>query len=661
MAERDPRLEQNAVETIRFLAVDAIEKAASGHPGMPMGMADSAFVLWDRFLRHDPTRPDWPGRDRFLLSAGHGSMLLYALLHLSGYDLPLEQLQRFRQWDSRTPGHPERGLTPGVETTTGPLGQGFGNGVGLALAAKLLGARLNTDDFAPIDWRVYALVSDGDLMEGVAAEVASLAGHLQLGNLIALYDDNHISIEGETELAFSEDVAARFAAYGWHVQRTDGHDRQAVAAAFEQALADERPSLICARTHIAFGSPGKQDTAAAHGAPLGAEEVAATKRARNWPLEPTFHVPEAVGALFAARREALTRQRQAWERDFAAWRQRHPERARLWDALHQPQRADTILPALIEAAGDAPAATRALSGKVLNKAAEHYPGLIGGSADLAPSNKTLLADQGSVGRGDFGARNLHFGIREHGMAAMLNGMALSDALIPYGGTFLVFADYMRPSIRLAALVGLGPIYVFTHDSIFVGEDGPTHQPIEQLASLRCIPNLVVYRPADGLETAAGWATALSRRNAPTALVLSRQKLPPLQRPTSFQTSDALRGAYVLVEEKDGVEAAVVASGSEVAPAAEAAAALGIRCVSMPSRELFFDLPQAERDALLPPHFAKAAVEASRDPGWYQLVGSGGLVYGLDRFGASAPAPELGARLGFDDASILEALRGWLES
>ncbi len=661
MAEHDPDEEQTAVNSIRFLAVDGVEKARSGHPGMPMGMADCAFVLYYNFLRHDPTRPDWPGRDRFVLSAGHGSMLLYAMLHLSGYDLSLEDLQSFRQWKSRTPGHPERGDTPGVETTTGPLGQGFANGVGLALAAKMLGARLSTDDFSPVDWRVFGIVSDGDLMEGVASEAASLAGHFELGNLIYLYDDNRISIEGSTGLTFTEDVAVRFEAYGWHVQRVDGHDREAVARAIEQAVAaSDRPSVICARTHIAYGSPNKQDSAKSHGSPLGAEAVEATKKALGWPVEPSFHVPDSVRGTCEARKKELVAEREAWELKFSEWRASHPDRAALWDRLHHPEAPDGLLADLVAAAGDGPAATRVQSGRVLQKAAELYPGLIGGSADLAPSNNTEISGQGSVAAGDFGARNIHFGVREHAMGSIMNGMAVSGGVIPFGGTFLVFADYMRPAIRLASLIGLGAIYVFTHDSIFVGEDGPTHQPIEQLASLRCIPGLAVFRPADAVETAAGWTAALQRRDAPTALVLTRQKLPVIERPAGFRPEHVLRGAYTLVAEQNEKKAVVVATGSEVAPAAAAARELGIRCVSMPSVELFLAQPEDFRKSLLPEGWKKATVEASHDPGWHRFAGPDGLVIGIDRFGASAPAVDMAKHYGFTDEAIWKKLSAWIE-
>ncbi len=654
------KLEQLAVNTIRMLSVDAVEKAQSGHPGMPMGMADCAFVLFHRFLRHDPTKPDWPGRDRFILSAGHGSVLLYSLLHLYGYELGIDDLKNFRQWGSHTPGHPERDCAPSVETTTGPLGQGFGNSVGLALAGKLLGARLNTPDFRPADWRVFTLASDGDLMEGLSAEAASLAGHLKLDNLVVLYDDNRISIEGPTDLAFSEDVGRRFEAYGWQVQHVDGHDREQVGSALKRAaLQNDRPAIICARTHIACGSPKKQDSAASHGAPLGPDEVQATKQALNWPRESAFWVPDDVRELFAERARQLQEQRRDWEEKFEEWCRAHPDKKALFNRLHNREIPGGLLDELVRFAGTAKsAATRAHSGKALQRAAEILPGLVGGSADLAPSNKTRIEDSPSVCAGDFSGRNLHFGVREHAMAAMLNGMALSGGLIPYGGTFLVFSDYMRPSIRLAAMMGLGVIYVFTHDSIFVGEDGPTHQPVEHLAALRAVPNLVVYRPADALETAAGWALALKRKDGPTALVLTRQKVPPLERPAGFRPEDALSGAYVLCEEKEKHRMAVVATGSEVSPALQAAKELGIRAVSMPSLELFLSLPEKARQKILPADFPVAVVEASRDAGWYRLAGKDGLVIGMDRFGASAPAEELGRRFGFTGEAILERLREW---
>jgi len=495
----------------------------------------------------------------------------------------------------------------------------------------------------------------------VAAEAASLAGHLRLGNLIFLYDDNHISIEGPTALAFSEDVPRRFEACGWWVTRADGHDREAVSRSLEQAAAQgDRPALICARTHIGFGSPAKQDRESCHGAPLGADEVRATKAARGWPLEPAFHVPPEVRRLLEHRKAERAAASRAWDERFAAWRARNPDRAALWDRLHTAAPPAGLFEELVAAAGHEAQATRALSGKVLQRAAALLPGLVGGSADLGPSNNTELKGAGSVGPGSFGARNLHFGVREHAMGAIMNGLALSGALVPYGGTFLVFADYMRPAMRMAALMGLRAVYVLTHDSIFLGEDGPTHQPIEHLASLRAIPNLRVFRPADPLETGAAWALALERLDGPTALVLSRQKLPVLERPAAFQPEHVRRGGYVLVEERPGAPAAVVvATGSEVAPAAAAARALGIRAVSMPSVELFLAQPAGERAAVLPPGARVAVVEASRDLGWHRLVGPDGLVVGMQGFGASGPAEALAEHFGFTQAQIHARLAAWL--
>jgi transketolase len=516
-----------------------------------------------------------------------------------------------------------------------------------------------------VDWRVFTIASDGDLMEGVASEAASLAGHLKLSNLIVLYDDNKISIEGSTDLTFSEDVGKRFDAYGWHIQHIDGHDHKELESALQRAVLERavletsRPSIICARTHIAYGSPKLQDSADSHGAPLGKDEVRATKEALGWPTEPAFAVPDDVRALFAGRAEGLQEERQDWEENFKKWRKAHPDRAALFDRLHNKEIPGGLLDDLVKFAGSDKAATRALSGKVLQRAAEILPGLIGGSADLAPSNKTMVKDSPSISSEDFSARNLHFGVREHAMAAMLNGMALSGGLIPYGGTFLVFSDYMRPSIRLAAMMELPVVYVFTHDSIFVGEDGPTHQPVEHVAALRAIPNLLVYRPADALETAVGWALAVQRNDGPTALILTRQKVPPLERPKDFKPEDALAGAYVLCKEKDNRKKAVVATGSEVSPALAAALKLGIRAVSMPSVELFLSLPEGERKKILPEDFSVAVVEASRDAGWHQLVDKTGLIIGMDRFGASAPGSELGKQFGFTDEAILKKLSEWV--
>jgi len=657
-------LDRLTANTIRFLAADAVEKAKSGHPGMPMGMAEVACVLWTRFLRYQPLDPAWPDRDRFVLSAGHGSMLLYAMLHLAGYDLPMSELERFRQLGSRTPGHPEFGLTPGVETTTGPLGQGFGNGVGMALAAKMLAARVGDAGFAPVSHRVFGIVSDGDLMEGVASEAASLAGHWGLGNLIYVYDDNRISIEGETSLAFTEDVAARFAAYGWHVERADAHDPEAVAAALERAVAErERPSLVVARSHIGYGAPKKQDSREAHGEPLGAAELAAAKRALGWPESPAFLVPAEVRERFAARAAALRPEYERWQREFAAWRARDAAGADRWDALTARRVPADLFDRLVEKAPAGAAATRAHGNAVLQQAAARVPALAGGSADLEPSTKTRIQDSPSVQRGAFAGRNLHFGIREHGMGAILNGMALSGSFIPYGSSFLVFTDYCRPAIRLSALMKLPVIWVFTHDSIFLGEDGPTHEPVEHLASLRLIPNLLVIRPADGLETAAAWGLALERQGGPTLLALSRQTLPPLARPASFAAADLRRGAGVVRESAASGAITLIATGSEVSLAIEAAARLeaegvAARVVSMPAPQRFLEQDAAWRDHLLPAGGRRVVVEAGATGGWHAIAGDRGLVIGLDRYGESAPLDALREHFGFTPEAVARRVREW---
>ena len=660
---RLPNLDELCINTIRTLAMDAVERAKSGHPGMPMGAAPMAYVLWTRFLRHNPGDPAWPNRDRFVLSAGHGSMLLYALLHLTGYDLSLEELRNFRQWESKTPGHPEHGLTPGVEATSGPLGQGFGNGVGMAIAERFLAAHFNRPGHTIVDHFTYSIVSDGDLMEGVASEAASLAGHLKLGKLIYLYDDNHITIDGDTNLAFSENVTQRFEAYGWQVQEVEGNDLRALTNALSAARAEiNRPSLLRVRTHIAFGSPNKQDTAAAHGSPLGKAEVELTKKALGWPEEPDFYVPPEALYLF---REAVERgqaQQAQWQARFDAYRTAFPELAAEWQRGLKgelpPGWAESLpqfLPAGSELATTT-LATRTASGKVLNALATVLPTLIGGSADLAGSNETVLINQEEFHLSPSG-RNFHFGIREHAMGAILNGLALHGGVRPYGGTFLVFADYMRPAIRLAALSRLPVVYVFTHDSIGVGEDGPTHQPIEHLASLRAIPNLTVIRPADAAETAVAWRVALERAG-PVALVLTRQKVPVLDR-TQFAPADlAAKGAYILAEaEKTPLRVILLASGSEVHPALQARALLeakgiGTRVVSMPSWELFAEQPKSYREELLPPWIhARLAVEAASPFGWREFVGDRGDVLGMERFGASAPGPVLFAKFGFTAENI----------
>ncbi len=662
------RLDELSINTIRTLAMDAVEKAKSGHPGMPMGAAAMAYVLWTRFLRHNPRNPQWPNRDRFVLSAGHGSMLLYSLLHLTGYDLALDELKQFRQWGSRTPGHPEHGHTPGVEATTGPLGQGFGNGVGMAIAERYLAAYFNRPGYPLVDHFTYGIVSDGDLMEGVASEAASLAGHLKLGKLIYLYDDNRIPIEGETSLAFSENVSERFAAYGWHVQEIDGNDLAAVTNALTSAQAElERPSLIRAHTHIAYGSPHKQDTAGAHGSPLGADEVKQTKEALGWPIEPAFYIPEESLAHF---REAVARgaAREAdWQARIDAYAAAFPDLAQQWRQMmnHElPPGWETALPQF--SADQGGLATRQASGKVLNSIASRLPALIGGSADLAPSTDTLLKDSEGFQVSPHG-KNFHFGIREHGMGAVLNGMALHGGIRPYGATFLVFSDYMRPSIRLAAMTKLPVTYVFTHDSIGLGEDGPTHQPIEHLAALRAIPNLVVLRPADANETAAAWRVALERTDGPVALILTRQKLPTLDRGKYPSAGLVSKGAYILADaEKAAPRIILIATGSEGSLSLEAkklldAKGIATRVVSMPSWMLFRAQDKSYRDAVLPPSIkARLAIEAASPMGWIEFTGEAGGVVGIERFGASAPGEVVMKQYGFTAENVAaraEALLG----
>jgi transketolase len=639
-------LDKICINTIRLLSADAVEKAKSGHPGMPMGAAGMAYVLWMRFLRHNPVNPHWPDRDRFVLSAGHGSMLLYSLLHLTGYDLSLDELKNFRQWGSRTPGHPEHGLTAGVETTTGPLGQGFANGVGMAMAERFLAAKFNRPGCEIVDHYTYGIVSDGDLMEGISHEAASLAGHLGLGKLIYLYDDNRISIEGSTDLAFTEDRPARFAAYNWHVQNVDdGNDLNAVEAAISAARSEKRrPSLICVRTHIGFGSPNKQDTAGAHGEPLGPEEIKQVKKLLDWPEQPDFYLPEDALARFRHSIEEGKALESDWQKTMAAYRDAHPDLAKLWDQWltgELPAGWDANIPVFDP--DEKGVATRVASGKVLNAIAARVGNLIGGSADLAPSTKTLIADEHDFKPDRYDQRNLRFGVREHAMGGILNGMSLHGGLIPYGATFLVFSDYMRPAIRLAALSGQRIIYVFTHDSIGLGEDGPTHQPIEHLAALRAVPDLTVIRPCDANETAEAWRMALENRKGPTALVLSRQNLPILNRQKLSPAEGLRRGAYI-IEEAAGAEPdlILIASGSEVQialAAAEILAKKGVaaRTVSMPSWELFERQPQDYRLTVFPPDVrARIALEAGRPQGWHRYVGLEGAVAALDHFGASAP-------------------------
>ncbi|MEW6028328.1 MAG: transketolase [Chloroflexota bacterium] len=632
-------LQSHAINTLRFLSADAVQQANSGHPGLPMGAAAMAFTLWTRHLRHNPRNPRWPGRDRFILSGGHGSMLLYSLLHLTGYDLSLDELKNFRQWGSLTPGHPEYGLTPGVEMTTGPLGQGFATGVGMAVAAAHLAAIYSPDLF---DNFIYAIVTDGDLMEGVASEAASLAGHLQLGKLVYLYDDNHISIDGSTDLAFTEDRVARFAAYGWHVQKVDdGNDVDAIDRAILAAKADPRPSLIAVRTTIGYGAPKKQGTHKVHGEPLGEEELNAAKDNLGWPKEPRFFIPGDVAEFFCEAVERGQKLEADWQARLAEYQRANPEKGaelkrRLDGKL--PKGWEKALP--VFPADPKGMATRAASGKVVNALAPVLPELLGGSADLAPSNNTKIEGSPAFQKDSPQGRNFHFGVREHGMAAALNGMALFGGLIPYGGTFLVFSDYARPAIRIAALSHIPSIFVFTHDSIGLGEDGPTHQPVEHLAALRAIPNLTVIRPADANETAQAWKTAIENRHGPTLLALTRQNLPIL--PVG-QIGNLSHGAYVLKDfGRKKPELILMASGSEVSLVLEAAQKLAeagrsVRVVSFPSWELFEKQDAAYRESVLPKKIqARLAVEAGVSFGWERYVGSSGRVISIERFGASAP-------------------------
>jgi transketolase len=649
-------------DALRVLAMDAVQKAESGHPGMPMGMADAAVVLWTRFLKFDPQNPEWPDRDRFVLSAGHGSMLLYGLLHLAGYDLPMEELLAFRQRGSRTPGHPEHGLTPGVETTTGPLGQGIGNAVGMALAERWLATRFNRPGFSIVEHHTYVIASDGDMMEGVSHEACALAGHLGLGRLIVLWDDNGISIDGPTSLAFGEDVVARFAAYGWQTCRVDGHDPEAVEAALSAARNEAgRPSLIACRTHIGHPSPNRQDSEKAHGEPLGVEEVRLTKERLGWPSEPAFHVPDEARELLREAAAAGAARHAEWRFLLARYAQAHPEQASAFEAALEgelPPGWDRDLPSFVPGK---PLATRAASGVLLQALSARIPTLVGGSADLTVSNQTLPKGEVSVTRSDFAGRYIRFGVREHGMGAILNGIALHGGLRPYGGTFLIFSDYMHPSIRLAALMEQPVVYVFTHDSIGLGEDGPTHQPIEQLTSLRAIPNLHVFRPADAAETMIAWRVALERRRGPTALVLTRQPLPVLDRGRYASAEGAARGAYVVAGTGEP-QVVLIATGSEVAIALEAATRLSAegyptRVVSMPCRELFEAQPAAYREDILPLRIrCRVAVEAGATLGWRAYVGLDGAVVGLDRFGASAPYQTLYRELGLTAEAVVRAAR-----
>jgi len=658
-------IDHTCINTIRMLAVDAVEKANSGHPGLPLGAAPAAYALWRHFYTHNPKNPEWLNRDRFVLSAGHGSMLQYALLHLTGYDICLEDLTQFRQWQSNTPGHPEYGHTPGIETTTGPLGQGFATGVGMAVAERFLAQTFNTTEHPVIDYHTYGIVSDGDLMEGVASEAASIAGNLQLGKLIYLYDSNRISIEGSTDLAFTEDVAGRFAAYHWQVIPVeDGNDASAIAEAIAAAQADPRPSLIIVRSHIGFGSP-KQDTAAVHGSPLGPEARAATREFYNWPEE-DFHVPDGV---YEHMQQAVTKgaaAEAAWQERFAAYQAAEPERAAVLmqaAAGELPDGWEADLPQFTPAEYESGIATRSASGAVMQQLAKNIPTFMGGSADLASSNKTELKELGSwtgIQQSEIG-RNQHYGVREHAMAAISNGLALSPAVVPFAATFFIFSDYARGAMRLSALMGLRVIYVLTHDSIGQGEDGATHQPVEHLASFRAMPNMRVWRPADATEVTAVWRQALLRTTGPSLLVLSRQNLPVIDRDRYASTAGVANGAYVLNPEVAEPEAIIIATGSEVSLALATAAELNadggrVRVVSMPSYELFAEQASDYQDEVLPPAVtARVVVEAGSRLGWERFGGPHGVYLTIDQFGASAPGAVVLEKYGFSVAAVKDAV------
>ncbi|HVS09589.1 MAG TPA: transketolase [Planctomycetota bacterium] len=673
MAVLERSLDELCINTIRTLAMDAVQKANSGHPGLPMGAAPMAYVLWQRFLKHDPAEPSWPDRDRFVLSAGHGSMLLYALLHLTGYDLTMDDIMAFRQWESRTPGHPERFMTPGVEATTGPLGQGAANAVGMAIAERSLAARFNGPGHVVVDHWTYALVSDGDLMEGVTAEASSLAGHLGLGKLVFLYDSNDVSLDGPTSMAFTEDVARRYEAYGWHVQRVE--DGNTDLAGIERAIAaarseTQRPSLIVVRTTIGYGSPNKAGTADAHGSPLGPKEVALTKECLGWDPQASFYVPDDARRRFRTALERGARSRSEWQQRFDAWARANPELALEWRrcmAGELPEdfsrRAAEVLPRW---EGGAQAATRDAGGKAQNALAALLPELIGGDADLAGSTKTTIEGSGDFDGQSGEGRNLHFGVREHAMGAIGNGILYHGGLRAFVATFFVFSDYMRPAVRLAALNSLPLICVWTHDSVALGEDGPTHQPVEHLASLRAMPNLLVLRPADANETAQAWRIALEETKRPVALVLTRQKLPVLSVAREELEEGVRRGAYVVADpEGSAPDVILIATGSEVALALEARKALaadgiGARVVSMPSWELFAEQDEAWREKVLPRSVrARVSVEAGAGFGWERWIGEGGRAVALERFGASAPGEVNMAKLGFTAERVVQAARAAL--
>jgi transketolase len=664
MTQHPSALDQLCINTIRTLSMDGVQKAKSGHPGMPMGTAAMSYVLWTRHLKHSPSNPKWHNRDRFVLSAGHGSMLLYSLLQLTGYELTLDDLKNFRQHKSKTPGHPEFRWTPGVETTTGPLGQGFANGIGMAIAERYMAARYNRPNFEVVKYRIYGIVSDGDLMEGVSAEAASLAGHLKLGNIIYLYDDNHISIDGNTSLAFTEDVAKRFDAYGWHVQIVeDGNDLEAVHAAIKAAEEETgRPSLIKVRTHIGFGSPNKQDTSEAHGSPLGEEEVRLTKRKLGWDPEKHFEVPAEALQHFRRAVEQGKKWESLWGTMFESYKRSHQDLAGELENVRNGNLGDDWKRALPVYGPETSIATREASGKALNALAPVLPTLIGGSADLAPSNNTYLKGIPEFQANVYSGRNFRFGVREHAMGSLLNGMALTDGIIPYGGTFFVFSEYMRPPIRMAALMGIRPIYVFTHDSIGLGEDGPTHQPVEQFAALRAIPNITLIRPCDANETSMAWKVAIEHTSGPVALALTRQKVPTLDRTKYAAAENLAKGAYTLTENSKTPQIILIGTGSEVQFALGAYEQLvkeniQARVVSMPSWELFERQSKEYRDSVLTPSVKKRVIiEAGSPMGWHKYAGDGGMIIGLASFGESAPYEILYKEYGFTVENVLKKAR-----
>ncbi len=661
MTTLDPDSTQKAVATIRMLAVDGVEKANSGHPGTPMALAQIALEIWMRHLRYDPEHPGWPDRDRFVLSCGHASMLLYSMLHLSGYEVTLDDLKHFRQWGSKTPGHPELHITPGVETTTGPLGQGISNAVGMAIALKMRAARSPRRGL--VRSRVFGIASDGDLMEGVSSEASSVAGHLGLDNLIFFYDDNHITIDGDTELAFSEDVAKRYEAYGWATWTIDGHDNDQIRKALDEAVALQgKPKLIVARTHIAIGAPTKQDTSKAHGEPLGEAEIKGAKEKLGWPADKTFYVPDDVYGMFKERAKEGRTSREAWERELASLKKAEPDAARAFEDQLTVSVPENLLAELVAAAPKKEAATRVSSGIVEQRVAALVPSLVGGSADLNPSTKTYIEKSPAIKRGEFAGRNLHFGIREHGMGSIVNGIAATEGFIPFGSTFLVFSDYMRPTIRLAAISHLRSIFVFTHDSLYLGEDGPTHQPVEHLWAMRIIPNVDVVRPADPLECAAAWAHAVARDKGPTVLALTRQNVPVLERASDFDPKAMLRGGYVLADASEPT-LAIIATGSEVSLAVQTKKVLEgkgerVRVVSMPCLEAFLRQPADVRESILPASLPKVSLELGISTPWRAVVGERGLTIGFDHFGYSAPAKVIAEQIGFVPEAVAATIRAW---